>query len=408
VTIDASTPGGMVETITVTANGLNPSGFLPVPVEGQSGQATAEATTLAFVAPVPQIWFNGSNVTNNGQPTCPSSNVACVYIGQKIALTTSIPPPPPGVTVQSYSWSMPQGTVVGGYIPSAQSGIVQPFPIAQAGTCQTLAESCLTFYWVDKAASRTLRVSYTLTNGAGNYADVTLNVAGPTATGPNGAFLTASVQAPPAGTTPAQIVNVWTRTDGPWLSFGKDGNDPGIYFDVTANGPSGAGSKAAFQFVQLINQSAWRHRSIGYISLGGLPLGLDGDEVVRWYPYARTINNPNQALDDPGISLFLDNNDPIGESAVKFGATMYLMWDPALPSDCDPANKVGDNPATPSTCTGSIPVPLGKIDWGFSASAINTLSPNLPGTSNGTGWIMEPCSGPNPVTYSATTAHPIW
>jgi hypothetical protein len=107
--------------------------------------------------------------------------------------------------------------------------------------------------------------------------------------------------------------------------------------------------------------------------------------------------------------LYFDNsNDPIGESAVKFSATMYLLWDPALPDGCNPADKVGGNAATPSTCTGSIPVPLGKIDWGFSANAINTLNPNLPGTSNGTGWIMQPCAGPNPVTYSAATAHPTW
>jgi len=56
VTLDANTPGGMVETI--TANGLTPSGFLPVPVQGHSGKATAQATTQPFIAPLPQIRFN--------------------------------------------------------------------------------------------------------------------------------------------------------------------------------------------------------------------------------------------------------------------------------------------------------------------------------------------------------------
>jgi hypothetical protein len=96
-------------------------------------------------------------------------------------------------------------------------------------------------------------------------------------------------------------VNAWPRPEGSWLTFGKDGNNPGIYFDVTANAPSGAGSKAAFQFIQLITQSAWRHRSTGYISEGGLALGLDRGPDGPWYPYARTVNNANQALDAPGV-----------------------------------------------------------------------------------------------------------
>ena len=112
VTLGANTPGGSVETITVTANGFNPSGYQPVPVQGQSGQAAAQATTQAFSPPIPEIWFNGINVTNNGTPSCPG-NVACVYVGQRIALTTVIPFSA-GMTMQSYSWSMPQGTVIGG------------------------------------------------------------------------------------------------------------------------------------------------------------------------------------------------------------------------------------------------------------------------------------------------------
>jgi hypothetical protein len=128
-----------------------------------------------------------------------------------------------------------------------------------------------------------------------------------------------------------------------------------------------------------------------------------------WYPYARTTYNPNQALDYPGAGLyFINTADPIAESAVKFGATMYLMWDPALPSGCAPADKAGANPASASNCVESIPVPLGKIDWGFSSSAINTLGPALPGVSNQTGWIMENCGGPSPRTYSKWTDHPTW
>lgn len=403
VTIDASTPGGVVETITVTANGLNPSGYLPVPITGQSGQTTAQATTLAFAPPVPQIWLNGTaNLTNNSPPSCPG-NAACVFIGQKIVLTATIDLPP-GASVQSRSWSMPQGTVVGGYKPSSASATVQLFPDAQAeDQCQrSLANSCVTFYWVDQAASRTLTFSYMLSGGQSNSATVTFDVGGPTATGPNGAFLTGTVQSPPAGTTPNQIVNVWPGSP-PYLGFGKDGNNPGIYFDVTASGPTGAGSNAAFQFVQLITQSTWKYRSRGYDSIGGLDLGLDS-----WYPYPKTTTKPNQALDFPNVELALSNGDPVGEAATIFGATMYIMWDPALPSGCAPADKVGGNPATPSTCTESIPVPLGKISWSFSGNTINMLGPQLPGSSNGTGWIMQACGGPNPTPYSQSTAHPTW
>jgi len=126
VTIDPSTPNQSVEAITVTANGQNPSGFVAVPID-QQGQATAQATTQAFSPPVPQIMFNGSNVTNNGEPSCPN-NVACVNVGQQIGLTAVVPNLPSGATVQSYSWSQPSGMVVGGYVPSTSNGKVQPLP----------------------------------------------------------------------------------------------------------------------------------------------------------------------------------------------------------------------------------------------------------------------------------------
>jgi len=179
VTLDANTPGGSVETITVTANGFNPSGFLPVPVQGQSGQATAQATTQAFTLPAPQIWFDNVNVTNNANPSCPG-NVACVVVGQKIELTVLIPG---GITPANHQWTQPTGIIVGGYTPtpqSFQSGADIPIPNAQA--CQSLNQNCLMFYWVTPSqlnAPWQVSYSYTYNNQTSQTVTARFNVAGP-------------------------------------------------------------------------------------------------------------------------------------------------------------------------------------------------------------------------------------
>lgn len=75
VTIDATTPGGMVETITVTVNGQNADGFLPVPIIGQSGQVTSQVTTLPLVATSPHIVLGGGGMCAGNDVSGPARSV---------------------------------------------------------------------------------------------------------------------------------------------------------------------------------------------------------------------------------------------------------------------------------------------------------------------------------------------
>lgn len=375
VTLDANTPSGMVETITVTANGLNPSGFLPAPIPGQSGQATAQATTQVFVPPVPQIWFNGTNVTNNGTPSCPG-NVTCVFIGQKIALTTVISLPT-GVTVQSYSWSMPQGTVVGGYTPSTARGTVQPFPITQPGTCQTLAESCSTFYWVDQASSRTLTFSYTLSSGQAGSANVTFNVGGPTNVG--------IAVTPPLNRDLIQIVQadqLVLGTTGLVMVFGANvaSGQKGITLNASASLPGE--NPGEYSWIQLLTKYNWH-----YINAQG-PWACSLDQSPELDGAYNYLYQTGPTTDD---SPWVRADPDKGETEASFEATTYLMWKPNAASGCN-----GD------ACT--ILVPLANLSWSWTGDAINTQTSQ----PNGNTWMLMGCQTCSNGPAQVTSSHPEW
>ena len=104
----------------------------------------------------------------------------------------------------------------------------------------------------------------------------------------------------------------------------------------------------------------------------------------------------------------------MGEGAETLSATMYLMWDPAIPGPgqqtCAPASTIrgadGNITSTASTCTGSIPVPLGYVNWGFSGDAINSV-PNQ--SSNNQQWVLS-CGKPSPATPTVQSSgtYPPW
>lgn len=350
-------------------------------------KASTQATTRPFVPPVPQISFNGSNVTNNGTPSCPG-NVACVFVGQKIALTTNMSSIksslPADVTVQSYSWSMPpQGTVVGGYNPSTASGMVQHFPIAQPGTCQTLAESCLTFYWVDQGSSRTLTFSYTLSTGQARSAAVTFSVGGPTNVGiavtpPLNRNLIQTVQANP----------LVLATNRQVLVFGSNvpGGQKGIRLQGSATLPSD--NQGQYSWIQLLTT-----RNVYFTTAQGRWLCPLDDP-----PEHDGVYNPNNYLgptfeDSPWSLLPMSNNpqEIQAEVADSFKASAYLMWTPNAASGC-----VG------AACT--ILVPLAQLNWSWSGDAINTLVSQ----PSGTAWVLTDCQGCLSEPSRTTTSYPEW
>jgi hypothetical protein len=89
-------------------------------------------------------------------------------------------------------------------------------------------------------------------------------------------------------------------------------------------------------------------------------------------------------------------------------------FSPAIPGPgqqtCAPASTVqdanGNITSTASTCTGSIPVPLGYVNWGFCGDAINTVPSQ---NANNQQWILS-CGGPSPATpaVQSSSSYPTW
>jgi len=426
VTIAANAPSG-IATITVTSTGYLGSGFVST---GGSGGSTNSATANASISTT-----QGVNPTivwgpdSGGGANCGGTNIAGtqqnVVVGQQIAFTACFPQ---GETITSEMWSptVPPGTVVSGYNASTAGGCVVSFGQTTCGTPPSTGVVCGTssycdfpmFYWVDTGGNgQTFTITYQYTLNGTNYtgsAPVTFNVTGPTPTGPNGTFFTAT-----SGT-----VNVWPAgvakggsAVNPWLEFGNALNNNGMSLQVTATPPNAppAGAYASFQWVQLIGPNKQQ-----YVTNPATPNGTMGTGLDNWYPYPTLQGDPDQVSDSPGLELIAYDMShsiiPIGEGAEVFSATMYLMWDPALPGpgqqSCHPASSIYDpisKTVTPtaSTCTGSIPVPLAYASWGFGGDAINTLQTQQ---STNTTWLLQPCSAPQPSTptVQSTTAYPTW
>jgi hypothetical protein len=109
---------------------------------------------------------------------------------------------------------------------------------------------------------------------------------------------------------------------------------------------------------------------------------IDAGAVLDCDPYgtARNFFTPR-----PFENILLSR---FGEQWETFSATMYLLWDPGLPSTCTPASTDPNLHSTKSTCT-SIPVPLSSVTWHWSGCAINTLAHQ----SNGTNWTLSTLNG---------------
>jgi hypothetical protein len=383
VTIDPSTPDQSVETITLTANGYNASGFAQVPT-GQTGQATATATTTQFAPPTPQIWIygtTGTNLANNGPPSCPGSP-ACVVVGQQIALTAVVPNLPAGVTIQSQSWSQPKGVVIANYVASTSSGRVVQFPVQQTGACQTLTEMCLMYYWVDQGSPRQVTFTYTLANGLGaGSATATFNVGGPTNVG---------IAVVPTPLNPAAIQigqGSVLGQNGLVMYFGSNviGGQSGITLNASAAMPGG--NQGQYSWIQLL--TADNNHFINAQGRWVCPLDQSPELDGTYNPASYT--GPTFS-DTPWTPLPFESADTEGEVQRSFKATAYLMWTPNAAPGC-----------TGAACT--ILVPLATLNWSWAGDAINTLT-NQP--NNGSTWMLTGCQGCSNGPVQPTSSHPQW
>lgn len=181
------------------------------------------------------------------------------------------------------------------------------------------------------------------------------------------------------------------------ISTPVPGGQVGIAFTSNATPP--AGYNQSVTWVQLVTNQYQHMASNGPYSLPPSPqTGLDNA-----YPYtnvSRTTTYDSPATNLPSI---------YGEGWETFTATMYLMWDPGLPSGCSPAKTVqnpdGSFSSTASTCA-SIPIPLSSVTWHWSGCAINTLA----NQNNGTTWVRSTANGcPVETLGNAQSAgFPVW
>jgi hypothetical protein len=284
-----------------------------------------------------------------------------------LALSESWQPTPPA-----------SGYAIGGFSvdPKTYSETLTQVTNTVCGSTQNCDYN--TFYWT-QTGTYTLTFNYVLLNGNSNSASVTFSVLGPT----GNTMIQASTLTDGSG---VQVFPVATNT-----KLGKTGitygtHSVGITFTTNANPPSGTpspGTNQSFIFVQLLDSLQYQYiNSNGPFANPASPNnGLDNT-----YPYAYVA--PTTTNDSPGTLL----PSIYGEGWESFTATMYLMWDPALPSGCTAAKTVqnsdGTFTSTASTCT-SIPVPLSSVTWHWSGCAINTLATQ----PNNTTWTRSVING---------------
>ncbi len=398
------TPGSVNVSVTSRGyTGYNGNSFQPSQQNNSNQSAQTTVQVNADAAPLPRfVWGQGFAACQAANPV-----PGAVVVGQQIALTACIQLSG-GAQIQSESWAplTPGGTAVGNYTVTydannvATSASVQPVINATCGT----SSSCTygPFYWVDQG-SRTFTFSYTLTSGVSRSASVTLNVTGPT---------NASIAA-----NPANPVIVRQAATGPVISLGQStpATSSGMQFSVTPTPssvqqslPNLIGPHANYQLVQVVNAETITERTDkGVFSC--VPKALSSPTPIDVnYPYpsnqlSMTSNDSpasglNYSTMGAGYSLYEFRRD--------FSVTMYLMFDPALPSgndssSCFPAFAASQTTRGKSACHGSIPVPIGSLSWRYCANGLNSLNPS---------WIVTPNCSINgvPSGFVSGTTYPTW
>ncbi len=367
------------ENVTVTVQpGYAGSGFYcNCPPDQANGTDTA---TVQPVTPTPQIMFNGGNISGTTQT---------VMAGQQIALTV---PTPSGYSIQSQSWNIPnQSAITGGFVNGAGTPGTQPS--AAAGGSQapipSMNQNGLTLYWIKPGDNgETVTYTYTLNNGQQASATATFNIGGPTGTLIPAEYLQTTDSATVV-TNPTNASAAMQMQNSPRLATA------GVVFIESASLPS-TGKVIWVQVLKSVTYAQLVHWGMAYTPPASVSNQLDG---VYPYPGGNPIYTTN---DSPNRYLY----SVLGDATVSFDATMYALWDPALPAGCTPANT--DNKtyqSTASTCT-SIPIPLGSARWRWSACAINQGIPPNSGIQTSPSWVRQ--CGPGYQYSGQSNGYPEW
>lgn len=161
-----------------------------------------------------------------------------------------------------------------------------------------------------------------------------------------------------------------TTVDGKKLKFGGSPTNVGIVFTASDDSSSPPG---AFSYVQVIGgyTTTYSYTSGGSCS-HNFGFGLDN---VNPYP---TFSPPSTTDDNPGTRLYADDT----EVTADMTATMYLLW--------------------ASSTVGSIPVPLGYVDWGWFGDAVRDKSTKT--------WSIKTDSGSQGYagSFQDSSTYPSW
>jgi hypothetical protein len=190
-------------------------------------------------------------------------------------------------------------------------------------------------------------------------------------------------------------------------------NINGITFTENSTSPGNApGSNASFRWVQLLTDK------FQYLQPNQkqqcLSSGYPNSALDNLYPYATVPGSGTTTNDSPSGPTLGTRTPEESENARVFNATMYLMWNPALPSGCTPPttwalhNLAGTTyVTTPGQGCTSIPIPLGAVSWSTCADAINTLNSAV-GPSQWTLGCEVPQSASNGPAFNANSGFPQW
>jgi hypothetical protein len=370
--VPANSPSGTAP-VTVTSTGFNGSGFYPGN-SGNSPSASNNSGQTVAVTPAPQIMIipsvsQATDTTNlssctGGSAAQNGSNETNVFAGQKMLLCVLAPPN--GLTIASSQWSFDNNVdISGGFVDGNGDLGTQPSDTAggsEAGD-PNLTQSGIQFYFVNPGTTETATYHWTLSNGDpnGNGATADFNIQGPTGSLLPNAFAQSDI-------TGTSLSNSTSTSDNPALSAKVAmSNSPlkpavGIVLNDNATLPSGK-----FIWVQILNSVTYSQ----LVQLGQTYTPSNAsNQIDGIYPYFN--GTQNTTWDSPARSL----HTYFGEGAEAFSATMYVLWDAALPAGCTPAwTDTSSPPYVPhaSTCT-STPIPLGSVQWSWSPCAINALA----------------------------------
>lgn len=329
-----------------------PAGVRPeLKLAANQVQGYKDLTFDAKVESVKLRIFSGTNDVTD--------KTTAVLVGEKIGLrcVASVT----NTTPTNYQWTVP-GVAISNYAANVNSGTVY--------SNFSAVNSNIDFYWVDGATNRQVQCS-SIMEGRTLSGKTVFNIQRPNVQ------MTAQV----TGTITADtnfIANFQQQGNWTWLHLGGtlQGTNiiPGVRFRFS---PDTSGDYAFVQVgsssatIAAVNGTNYNYSSFGVdngVDTNDFRYPLAGDASPGWY---FTDDSPANYLASVYTNI-----------ARQDSFTMYLMFQPDV-------------------ATGKTLVPLKKVNWSWSATAVLTNSAlNL--------WSITSASAPTAISFTDTAQHPTW